>query len=69
MGGIAMHCPDGVNGCEYIELVAAAAMVLARDLDVRSIFLLAEFMQAVSSQLFTLGAFKDAEEHKKKPHP
>jgi hypothetical protein len=60
-----MHCPDGVDGCEYIMLVAAAAIVLSRDLDALDTFLLAEFLQSVSSQLFTLGAFKEAEKRRK----
>lgn len=59
-GGVAMHCPDGINGCEYIELVAAVAIVLSRELDARNTFLLAEFLQSVSYQLFTLGAFKES---------
>lgn len=57
-----MHCPDGINGCEYIELVAAAAIALSRDLDARNTFLLAEFLQSVSYQLFTLAAFKESQE-------
>ena len=60
-----MHCPDGMNGCEYIQLVAATAMVLARDLDARETFLLAEFLQAVSCQLTTLAIFKESEKHEK----
>lgn len=64
-----MHCPDGINGCEYIELVAAAAIAVSRDLDARGTFLLAEFLQAVSYQLVTLAFFKETNEHKKNgPH-
>ncbi|MDR3551744.1 MAG: hypothetical protein P4L75_01340 [Clostridia bacterium] len=59
-----MHCPDGINGNEYIALVAATAALLSQNLGEFDTFLLAEFLQAVSSQLFTLGAFKALEEHK-----
>lgn len=58
---IRMHCPDGINGPQYIGLVAAVSMMIARDLDVKETFLAAEFIQAVSCQLFTLAAFKEAE--------
>jgi hypothetical protein len=64
-----MHCPKGMSGCEYIELVAAASMMLARDLDVWDTFLLAEFLQDVSHQLITLAAFKDADEKRKRKPP
>lgn len=53
-----MHCPDGMKGEEYIALVAAASMLLSKNLDQTETFILAEFLQSVSSQLFTLGAFK-----------
>jgi hypothetical protein len=61
-----MHCPDGINGCEYIELIAATAIVISQDLDSRGTFLLAEFLQAVSCQLVTLAFFKEKEESNKK---
>lgn len=64
-----MHCPDDIDGCTYVELVAAAAIALSHDLDTKNTFLLAEFLQAVSYQLFTLAAFKESESHRKKPHP
>lgn len=53
-----MHCPDGMKGEEYIAMVAAASLLLSKNLDQTETFILAEFLQAVSSQLFTLGAFK-----------
>jgi hypothetical protein len=56
-----MHCPDGVNGNEYVALVAAISMSLAKNLDPRETFILAELLQNVSYQLFTLGAFKEFE--------
>lgn len=59
-----MHRPEGVKGEEYIALVAGAAMVLAKNLTQTEICILAEFMQAVSLQLFTLSAFKDTERKK-----
>lgn len=61
-----MHCPDGINGSQYIELVAAVSIALARELNVKETFLLAEFLQAVSYQLFTLAAFKEADKMKRK---
>lgn len=56
-----MHCPDGLDGCTYVELVAAASILLSKDLNARETFFLAEFLQSVSNQLFTLGAFKEIE--------
>ena len=56
-----MHCPDGVNGNEYVALVAAISMSLAKNLDPRETFILAELLQNVSYQLFTLGAVKEFE--------
>lgn len=64
-----MHCPEDINGFEYIELVAAVAIVLARGLNAWNTFLLAEFLQSLSHQLFILAAFKDAEEHRKSKPP
>lgn len=64
-----MHCPENINGFEYIELVAAAAIVLSRDLDAWNTFMLAEFLQSLSHQLFIIAYFKDAEEHRKKKPP
>jgi hypothetical protein len=61
-----MHCPENLDGSTYVELVAAVSVLLARDLDARTTFLLAEFIQNVSYQLFTLAAFKEAEEFRKK---
>lgn len=61
-----MHCPEGISGSQYIELVAAVSILLARDLDVRETFFLAEFLQAVSYQLFNLAAFKEADKMRKK---
>lgn len=61
-----MHCPDGISGSQYIELVAAISIALANDLNAKEIFLLAEFLQAVSCQLFTLAAFKESERSHKK---
>lgn len=66
MRGIKMHCPEGISGSQYIELVAAVSILLARDLDVRETFFLAEFLQAVSYQLFNLAAFKEADKMRKK---
>jgi hypothetical protein len=57
-----MHCPENVDGSTYIELVAAVSIILSKNLSPLETFILAEFMQSVSIQLFTLGAFKDAEE-------
>lgn len=57
-----MHCPENIGGNTYVELVAAVSIVLAQGLDAKSTFLIAEFMQSVSSQLLMLAAFKDAEE-------
>lgn len=62
-----MHCPDGLKGNEYVSLVAAAAILLSENLDETQTFILAEFLQAVSYQLFTLGAFKSAGHGKKHP--
>lgn len=62
-----MHCPDGMNGCEYIELVAAVSIALSKNLSARETFLLAEFLQSVSYQLFTLAAFKESEDRRKRP--
>lgn len=64
-----MHCPDNINGNEYIALVAAAASLLSNGLNDFDTFLLAEFLSAVSSQLFTLGAFKAFEQEKRRRPP
>lgn len=53
-----MHCPDGIKGEDYILAVAAASLMLSKNLDQRDTFVLAEFLQNVSIQLFTLAAFK-----------
>lgn len=58
-----MHCPDGLDGCTYVELVAAAAILLSKELDAKQTFFLAEFLQSVSNQLFTLAAFKEIDKH------
>lgn len=58
-----MHCPNNFDGAEYIELVAAAAILLSKNLDSVNTFILAEFLQSISYQLVTLGAFKDTNEH------
>ncbi|CDZ25149.1 hypothetical protein CCDG5_2069 [[Clostridium] cellulosi] len=64
-----MHCPDGISGSEYIELIAAVAIAISQKLDVKETFWVAEFLQAVSYQLFTLAAFKEAERARKKKKP
>lgn len=56
-----MHCPDGMSGNEYNALVTATAAILAGPLDETEIYILAEFTQSVSNQLFTLAAFKTIE--------
>lgn len=56
-----MHCPENVNGGEYVELVAAVSLLLSRNLSGLQTFMLADFLQAVSTQLYTLAAFKEAE--------
>lgn len=61
-----MHCPDNVDGNTYIELVAAASIALTHDLDAKNTFFLAEFLQSVSCQMFTLAAFKESQDHKHK---
>lgn len=53
-----MHCPEGMNGKDYITLVAAVSIILSENLNQLETFILAEFLQTVSVQLFTLGAFK-----------
>ncbi|HEX3025698.1 MAG TPA: hypothetical protein VHR42_00490 [Clostridia bacterium] len=60
-----MHCPDGIDGKEYVALVAAASILLSESLNAKDTFILAEFLQAVSYQMFTLGAFKEFD----RPHP
>lgn len=60
-----MHCPEDVDGSTYLELVTAVSVALARNLDAKSTFLLAEFAQAVSSQMITLAIFKEAEERRR----
>ena len=57
-----MHCPENVDGSAYIELVAAVSIILSKNLGPLETFILAEFLQSVSIQLFTLGAFKETEE-------
>jgi hypothetical protein len=61
-----MHCPDNISGYEYVELVAAAAIILSKDLNAWNTFLLAEFLNDVSRQLFVLGGFKEFQEKKNK---
>lgn len=62
-----MHCPDSLDGNEYIALVTATSALLAGPLSDAETYILAEFMQAVSNQLFTLAAFKTIE-GKNPPH-
>ena len=57
-----MHCPDNMDGNNYVVLVAAASMILAENLDAKDTFILAEFLQNVSYQLFTLAGFKEFKE-------
>ena len=65
-----MHCPENLSGCEYVELVAAVSILLAKNQTAFNTFLLAEFLNDVSHQLFVLAAFIEAQEnrdkHKKK---
>lgn len=61
-----MHCPDNLSGCEYVELVAAVSILLSKNQTAFNTFLLGEFLNDVSHQLYSLAAFKDAEENRKK---
>lgn len=63
-----MHCPDHINGSEYIGLVAAVSILLSRNLDARGTFILSEFLDAVSDQLCTLAAFKEWSRRNPNPH-
>lgn len=54
-----MHCPENIDGNTYVELVAAAAILLSQNLDDVNTFILAEFLQSVSNQMVVLAAFKD----------
>lgn len=60
-----MHCPEGMDGATYVELVTAASVALSRNLDARSTFLMAEFAQSVANQMITLAIFKETEEHRR----
>ena len=60
-----MHCPENLSGSEYVELVAAVAILLSKDLSAINTFVLAELLQSVSYQLVTIAAFKDAEQHRR----
>lgn len=57
-----MHCPDNMSGFEYVELVAAVSLLLAKDQTAFNTFLLAEFFNDVSRQLFILAAFNEKNE-------
>lgn len=61
-----MHCPDNVKGEEYIAAVAAASILLSKNLNDIETYILAEFLQSVSTQMFTLAAFKTIEQARKK---
>lgn len=57
-----MHCPDNMSGFEYVELVAAVSLLLAKDQSAFNTFLLGEFLNDVSRQLFVLAAFSEKRE-------
>lgn len=62
-GGYAlMHCPGNFDGKVYVELVAAVSILLSEHLNALQTFILAEFLDSVSDQMFVLGAFKESEE-------
>lgn len=61
-----MHCPDNVQGEEYVALVASTSILLSQNLDAVETFVLAEFLQNVGYQLITLAAFKEFDDHRRK---
>jgi len=61
-----MHCPESFDGNLYVELVAAMSILLSQRLSALENYILAEFLQAVSSQMITIAAFKEIEELKNK---
>jgi hypothetical protein len=56
-----MHCPDGIDGNTYVEIVAAVSILLSKQLNALETFILAEFLQSVSFQLLTIATFKEVE--------
>jgi hypothetical protein len=59
-----MHCPDQIDGNTYVELVAAVAILLSKQLSSLETFIFAEFLQSVGYQMVTIAAFKEVEEQK-----
>jgi hypothetical protein len=62
-----MHCPENIDGNTYVELVAAASILLSQRLSAFETFILAEFLSAVSCQMINIAAFKEIEKKDKKP--
>ncbi len=62
-----MHCPKGMNGTQYVALVAALSSLLSENLDAENTLILAELLNLVSDQMVIISAFKATEEeHRKK---
>lgn len=61
-----MHAPENLSGCEYVELVAAVSILLAKNQTASNTFLLSEFLFDVSHFLLELAAFTEAQENRNK---
>lgn len=64
-----MHCPDGINGSQYVALVAALSALLSENLNAYDTLILAELLNNVSNQLLIISAFKQTEEENRRKHP
>lgn len=61
-----MHCPDGINGAEYVALVAALSSLLSENLNSTDTLILSELLNNVSNQLLIISAFKQTEEDRRR---
>ena len=64
-----MHCPDGINGTEYVALVAFLSSMLSKDLSAEGTLILSELLHNVSDQPLIIAALKHEEEHPRKRPP
>lgn len=61
-----MHCPKGINGTQYVALVASLSSLLSENLDAEGTLILSELLNNVSDQLLIIAAFKQTEEDRRR---
>ncbi|HCB99950.1 MAG TPA: hypothetical protein DEP42_01820, partial [Ruminococcaceae bacterium] len=58
--------PKGLDGAQYVALVAALSTILSENLDAENTLVLSELLNQVSNQLITISAFKQTEEDRRR---